>query len=403
MKILHVIATADPMSGGPIEGVNRIGDHFRARGHQQDLVTLDPPDAPFLDQISARVYAMGKSWPTAHDPVSRVRRKLRFAPRAFRWLRDHARDYDAIIVNGLWNYSTHISRRVLVGGDIPYVVYTHGMLDPWFKRAYPIKNLGKQFFWWWNEGVLINNAAAVLSTCEEERRLAHGTFTPWRAREKVVSYGTADAPPASDDQRMAFERVLPLLAGRPFFLYLSRIHEKKGCDILIDGFAAVADACPDYQLVIAGPGDPALVGQLQAQARTSGFADRIHWPGMLSGDAKWGAFRACEAFVLPSHQENFGIVVAEAMACARPVLISDQVNICREVAAADAGLVAPDTVEGTQSLFRGFLALPPATRATMGERARATFLERFEIGRAASDLLDVLEALPRRSLEHVRT
>lgn len=393
MNILHVIASADPVSGGPIEGVQRLGEIFRARGHQQDLLTLDPPDAPFLGQVLAKVHAMGKPWPTARDPISRVRRKLRYAPRAFRWLRDHARDYDVVVVDGLWNYATHIARRVLVGSGVPYVVYTHGMLDPWFKRAYPIKNAGKQVFWWWNEGVLLNNAAAVLSTCEEERRLSHGTFKPWRAREKVVTYGTADAPPASDDQRLALERALPHIAGRPFFLYLSRIHEKKGCDLLIDGFAAVADEFEDYQLVIAGPGDPALVDRLKVRARESDFADRIHWPGMLSGDAKWGAFRACEAFVLPSHTENFGIVVAEAMACARPVLISDRVNIWHEVKAADAGLVAPDTIEGTQALFRGFYALSPDERSAMGARARATFLDRFEIGRAASDLLDVLEAL----------
>ena len=113
---------------------------------------------------------------------------------------------------------------------------------------------------------------------------------------------------------------------------------------------------------------------------------------MIAGDAKWGAFHGCDAFVLPSHQENFGIVVAEAMACAKPVLISDQVNIWREIAEAQAGLVGPDTVAGTKGSLRRFLALAPAEREAMGRRARAAFEERFEINAAAADLLAVLRA-----------
>ncbi len=94
---------------------------------------------------------------------------------------------------------------------------------------------------------------------------------------------------------------------------------------------------------------------------------------MLTGDAKWGALRGCEAFVLPSHGENFGVAVVEAMACGRPVIISDRVNIGSIVAAAGAGLVGPDTACGTERLLVDYLGLPLTDRIEMGRNARRCY------------------------------
>lgn len=96
---------------------------------------------------------------------------------------------------------------------------------------------------------------------------------------------------------------------------------------------------PDLELVIAGPDQVGLQTKLQRQAEQLGVAARVHWPGLLTGDPKWGALRNCEAFVLPSRQENFGVVVAEALGCGRSVLISDQVNIWPEIEQERVGLV----------------------------------------------------------------
>ena len=104
---------------------------------------------------------------------------------------------------------------------------------------------------------------------------------------------------------------------------------------------------------------------------------------MLSGDAKWGAYRAADAFVLTSHSENFGIVIAEALACGLPVLISDKVNIWREIEGGGAGLVEPDTVDGATSLLERWLNLPDPQRAGMRQRARTCFLDHFEARAAA--------------------
>ena len=149
------------------------------------------------------------------------------------------------------------------------------------------------------------------------------------------------------------------LQNRRFLLFLARIHAKKGCDLLIEAFAKIAPAVPDVDLVIAGPDQGGLQAKLQRQADEAGIADRIHWAGMIDGDVKWGALRICNAFVLPSHSENFGIAVVESLAVGRPVLISNQVNIWPEIEADGAGLVEDDTPEGTERLLRHWFALLP--------------------------------------------
>ena len=390
MKVLHIIPSVDPTHGGPIEGVRRIGHVFEEMGVTQELLTLDPPDAPYVQDYPRKVYPMGRRSGDGNDPVSRIRRWMRRSPEALAWAREHVRDYDAVVVNSLWNYSTRLARLALVGSGVPYVVYPHGMLDPWFRQRYPAKHAAKQLLWWFNEGVLLRHADAVLFTCEEERLLARTTFIPYRANERVVAYGAAAPPPADPAQVAEFRAMMPALGERRYLLFMSRIHEKKGCDLLIEAFAGAAAADPGLDLVMAGPDQTGWRATLASRASALGVAGRIHWPGMVSGPAKYGAFRGAEAFILPSHQENFGIVVAEALACRCPVLISDKVNIWREIAEAGAGLVEPDTLAGTQALLTRFMAQSESERAAIRDCAEALYQARFNMAEGARNLARIL-------------
>jgi glycosyltransferase involved in cell wall biosynthesis len=147
----------------------------------------------------------------------------------------------------------------------------------------------------------------------------------------------------------------------------------------------VSELPADLDLVIAGPDQVGWVPELQSLAKKLGVAGRIHWPGMLKDDVKWGAFRCAQALILPSHQENFGVTLAESLACETPVLMSDKVNIWREVQSANAGLVEPDTLEGTRNLIRRFNALSDAERAQMARSARTGFLKYFDVQVTARD------------------
>ena len=143
---------------------------------------------------------------------------------------------------------------------------------------------------------------------------------------------------------------------------------------------------------MAGPDQTGLVPRLQAMAAAAGVAGRVSWPGMLRGDAKWGAFYAAEMFALPSHQENFGIAVAEALGCGLPALISDKVNIWREVAADGAGIVASDTLAGTRQSLRQWLNLRPEQRAEFRQRAATTFMRRYTVDAMCHSLIDAVSS-----------
>ena len=191
-----------------------------------------------------------------------------------------------------------------------------------------------------------------------------------------------------EQQIEAFYSRMPTVTDRRFLLFLSRIHPKKGCDILIRAFARHARDFPDLDLIIAGPDQIGWRRELEAIARAVGVFERIHWPGMLTGDAKWGAFRAAEAFVLPSHSENFGIAVAEALTCGLPVLISDKVNIWREIQAHEGGLVAQDNEEDFARILREFLEKSDKEKQSLAMGARGAFVAHFDIDTVAIQMLD---------------
>jgi len=144
---------------------------------------------------------------------------------------------------------------------------------------------------------------------------------------------------------------------------------------------------------MAGPDPQNWRDDLIRPAETASVADRIHWPGMLRGDAKWGAFYSSEAFILPSHQENFGIAVAEGLACSKPVLLSDKVNIAPDIASDGAGLMESDTEVGTSRLLEDWIALSPSEREAMSIRALECFHRRYDMRENAKTVLRLFEKI----------
>jgi glycosyltransferase involved in cell wall biosynthesis len=381
MRILQLIPSANPALGGPGEVVRQFGSTLIEAGHKVETASLDDPRATWLEGSGMPVHALGPGI-----------LKYCYSSRIVPWLKEHARKFDCVIVNGLWQYVGLATWRASKSLPVPYFVFTHGMLDPWFRRAHPLKHLKKWLYWLPAEYRILRDARAVLFTCEQERLLARQSFEIYRCNEAIVNLGIARPAGDRDQQRRVFLNAFPELVSKRALLFLGRIHPKKGCDLLLTAFAGVAPRDRSLQLVMAGPQERAYTLELQSLAQKLEIPHRITWTGMLSGDLKWGAFHSADAFVLPSHQENFGIAAVEALACGLPVLISDQINIHREIEGDDAGLVSSDTQEGTIALLERWLALPETQRERMRAHARMCFERRFEIRRAAQGLIGVLRA-----------
>ena len=382
MKILHAMRSIDPALGGPIESVKQLASVLLRMGHRPEVVSLDGPSDPFLKNFPLPVYPLGPA-------KSFYGRSEGYVP----WLREHARDYDIVVVEGIWQFQSFGVWQALRGTSTPYAVFTHGMLDPWFKRTYPLKHLKKWLYWPWAEYRVLRDADAVLFTCEEERLLARQSFWLYKAKEKIVNLGTSSPAGDPNVQKQILLAAHPELNGKRLALFISRIHPKKGCDLAIRGFAQTLAADPAWHLVMAGPDQVGWRTELEKIASSLNISHRITWTGMITGDLKWGALRAAEVMLLPSHQENFGIVVAEALACGTPVLISNKVNIWREVEQDGAGFVAEDNVAGTASILQRWTAQSEEQRLQMQTAARACFENRFEIHKAAESLVSVLSGL----------
>jgi glycosyltransferase involved in cell wall biosynthesis len=379
MRLLRSIRSVNPAGGGPIEGIKQVALVLAALGHETEIVSLDSPEDAWVKECPVKVHAMGP-----------VRSGYGYSSKLVPWLREHRREYDAVVVSGLWQYSGFGVWRALRGTDTPYFVFPHGMLDPWFKRAYPLKHLKKWLYWPWADYRMLRDARAVLFTSEEECRAARESFWLYRCNEVVVNYGIAAPTGDVEAQKEAVLARFPELAGKRAFVFLSRIHEKKGCDLLVRAFAKIARTDDSLRLVLAGPDQTGWSAALREIAQQLGIADRIVWTGMISGDLKRGMLHLAEAFVLPSHQENFGIAVAEALACGTPVLISNKVNIWREIESDRAGLVDEDDAPGTLRLLEKWLALSVQEKDAMRKTARETFQARFEVTRAAEALIGAI-------------
>ena len=377
MRLLNVTRSVDPGNGGTAEGLRQSIAASAALGHLEEVVTLDPGDAPGVRDYPAPLHVLG---PAAT--------KYGYSDRLVPWLRERAASYDAVIVHGLWQYQSLATWKALRHGRVPYVVYPHGMLDPWFKERYPLKHLKKRLYWRLAERRVLRNAAAVLFTTEEEARRATLSFRGYQANSVVVGYGINVDASARVGSAADFFARWPRLRGQRVVLFLGRIDEKKGCDLLIKAFARVAALEPRLHLVIAGPGESSPLARAHAALATSlAVADRITWTGMLTGTDKWSALHAADVFALPSHQENFGVAVVEALAVGLPVLVSDKVNIWQQIVSGGAGFSAPDDVDGTTTLLQRWLALSLEQRVAMQQAAVRCFRQHFDMEVAVSRLI----------------
>jgi len=379
MRILHIIDTVDQAAGGPSESIRRILASYPAMGHAGEVVSQDAPDAPFLKELDFTVHALGPRSSTFGSN-----------PRLIPWLRANRNRFDGAVQHGLWTYSGYATWRAFAG-KLPYAVFPHGMLDPYFKHADRLKHAKKWLYWLAAQYWVLRGAHRVLFTSKAEAELAKQSFWLHHWTPQVVPYGASGPQGDPEVYRRAFFAHAPALAGKPYLLYLSRIHPKKGCDLLIDAFACIASQSPDLQLVIAGPDQTGWRAELELRAAAAGIAQSIHWPGMIRGDQKWGAYFGCEAFVLPSHQENFGIVVAEALACGKPTLLADKVNIAADVQAAGAAYVEPDTADGTLRLLQHWLATPQSERELMQRNALVCFRTHYDMRQNALALIRIFE------------
>jgi glycosyltransferase involved in cell wall biosynthesis len=334
------------------------------------ILTLDAPGDPCFSDVKAPVFALGPA-----------KGKFGIAPGVMGWIEAHLHEFDAAVIHGLWQYHGAAFLLAKKPSKFPYFVMPHGMLDPWFWKAYPLKGLKKLLYWAAIERWLFKGARGVFFTADGELRKAQWLSAVCPGLQKVVPFGIV--PPTVDPEaaKAQFFTSHPAFRECKTILFLSRIHPKKGVHWLVEAWKQLeADgAIPqEWVLLVAGPHAESEAAYFEV-LKENAMGSRVVFLDHLGGLEKWGAFSVAEAFILPSQQENFGFAVVEALYMGTPVLISQAIDIADRIAAEGAGFVAPASLEGTREVLRHFFALSPSEHTILKKNVLKCFHEFFDI------------------------
>lgn len=332
MRILHVCPYMHPAAGGPPVVVGRFAVGAPKHGWEAFVLTTSlfcPDDGSALQRELESIF------PIRILPADRPR-FLGLASEAPRVIKAEVARADLVHIHTLWHPLSDMVRKACRRYDRPYLVMPHGMLDPWSLNEHRLR---KRIYLFLREAANLAGAARIVFTTDEEESLARQSF-PQLGPGCVVPLG-ADVPPNLTKVELAcrFREYFPLVAGRRLLLYLGRIHPKKGLERIIELLPLLVQRYPKLLLVVAGDGEPAYLAALRARIEAAGCGRHVLFTGMLSGEAKWAAYAASEVFLLPSYQENFALVVGEAMQAAVPVIVTDKVNSWPYVEQSQGGIV----------------------------------------------------------------
>ena len=383
MKLLHVIPTCDPASGGPIEGVKQFYKEFKKSGITPEILCSDDPKKQFNKHKDLpKIHALGPS-----------KFSYYYNPALKNWLYKNIDNYDCVIIHGVWQYHNYAVWSVAKKKKIPYYIFYHGMLDPWFKKKYPFKHLKKKLYWYLIQYKIIKEAKSVLFTTLEEKFLARKSFSPYKAKEKVVGYGISGNPYPYNLKDNLFFKKYPKLKEKKIIFFLGRVHPKKGVDLLIDAFEKVYKKNSKFHLIIAGPYEKKYYNFLNETFIKSSnkFKDSITWMGPIYNKLKWDTLNSCYFFCLPSHQENFGISVAEALASKKPVLITNKVNIYRDIKKYKSGFVSNDDYEGVILSLKKIMNLKKNDYREMSHNAYQCYKDNFNSINTSKKLINFIK------------
>ncbi len=302
------------------------------------------------------------------------------------WLRRHVGDFDVVHVHALFSHSSVAAARSAYREGVPYVVRPLGVLNHWGMRNR--RRALKQLSMRWIESPILRRAAAIhfTSECEREEAIASEPAI-LNARSEIIPLPIEVAENASCSPALLLAK-FPQARGRDVVLFLSRLSEKKGIELLLAAFNQLRQERANAILVIAGDGEPEYAASLRRLVHELGLADAVIWTGFLAGAAKAAAFGAASAFVLPSYSENFGIAAAEALAAGVPTVLTEGVAISGDVLKAGAGLVVPADAKSIAAAILQLLDDPEAS-AELGKRGRQLVKECYSheaIGEALVNL-----------------
>lgn len=338
--VRQIVASVDDQTAGPSYSVAALSGALRARGLESVIMAVGyRAHKPGLEVFSHDMKRL---------PVANRLMMSRGLARAL----DSAAEQGAVLHgHGLWLMPNVYPARAARRHGVPLIMAPRGMLG---KEAMAFSATRKRVVW-----ALEQRRALEIVRC------FHATSNT--ERDDIRRAGLS-APVAVIPNGIHVPDGEPAPGARTI-LQLGRLHPKKGIDRLIDGWAQVADAHPNWRLRIVGPSEIGYRAELERQVQ-AGQVPRVDFDDPLFGDAKWDAYTQAGLFVLPTLNENFGLVVAEALAAGVPTICTKGAP-WRGLETERCGWWVDHGPDEMAAALDAALSLPDEARAEMGARGRA--------------------------------
>lgn len=362
----HVVASINEKIGGPALSVTRLTQELADQEITCHLFTLNYADLG-KQQIPQNVQL--------HSfPAPLMTRFFRgYSPPLAKELDSFAANLDLIHNHGLWMQPNLYSRLSANRHKVPLIISPRGMLEAWsIQRARWKKKIA------WQSYEKANLTSAHLFHATSEAEVQSIRALGFKQPIALLPNGV-DLPSLDIDKpylRKRLEERFPQLQERRWLLFLSRVHPKKGLPLLIQCWSKLARSFPDWHLVIAGPDLDGHQANLQTQIHQLQLQDHVTFTGMLTGEDKAAAFANSELFVLPSHSENFGIAIAEALSYQVPV-ITTHGTPWQELSTHSCGWWIENSEPILLESLRQGLNLSNTKRVVMGEEGRRLVEEKY--------------------------
>ena len=379
MKILHITRSITPQSGGVIESIILKNILYKELKLKCEIATLDKFSKKLLlDKRLPLVNFLGIG-------KNQIVNYFNFS----KWLNINIKNYDLIIYDGIWQFTNYALWKIAKKFNVKYHIAVHGMLDPWFNRDI-IKYLKKLIFWWLIQYRVLRDAKSVIFNTKDEARLASkASFFPYKLKNNIISHPVEGNPYINKIKNNSFLKKFPKLRKKRIILYLGRIHEKKGLDLLLKAFKKFS-LNKEIHLVISGPPQKEYVSKIKKLIDILNLKNHVTFTGPLYNKLKWDAYYASEIFCLPTHQENFGLTLAESMASKRPVITTNKTNIWKYIKDYKAGFVGGDNVVSLQKNIQKWLSLNKKDYDVMCINAFKCFNQKFSKEAVKKDFNKIL-------------
>jgi glycosyltransferase involved in cell wall biosynthesis len=372
MKILHVTPSYEPAwhLGGVVRSVSQLCRGLAALGHEVTVFTTDSGRDRRMEVPVNRPVEVGgvEVWYFRTE----ISLRYNYSPDLRKACLQRIKDFDLLHLTSFWRYPAVPAVRACRRFEVPYLVSVHGTLR---KSALRHKGWKKWPYFWLVDKRQIRSAAAIHYTTSMEREL--DAFHNFKNPSFIVPNGLLPGEFENLPENGEAKKMLKLSPQSLVVGFLGRLHAIKNLHLLIEAFHKYFSTDQNCALLIAGP-DAGAESDLRKFAGSLGLNSRVRFLGQVDGEGRRKILAACDLFTLVSQDENFGNAAVEAMLAGVPVLLSEHVGICREVAADGAGVVVPLKVEAIAEALKRMLSDPEGLRE-MGRRAAESARRRYDI------------------------